>query len=268
MGGLHTIAKLDTTVTLIDAFNLLSNFDTAEFLSDRYGSNQIIPEDERTISDLMVDQIEFADVLIINKIESVDEMTRERIRQLLNLLNPQAKVLEASFAKVDVKEIIGTGRFDFIKAASGAGWLRSLHEMTVINTGAGKRLAPKPETLEYVLFLSFCEGKGNCSNRMEDTASTTLSTLLDDHSTRVVSSPFSTTNSSSFKTAKKMKTTTTKKKNPKQTRQTKWKSTKHPQQPPTPQSKTSNNQTPPQSCPTNAPTRPLDQSSAPKVFTG
>ncbi|KAL4782598.1 CobW/HypB/UreG, nucleotide-binding domain-containing protein [Aspergillus varians] len=149
MGGLHTIAKLDTTVTVIDTFNLLSNFDTAEFLSDRYGKDEIIPEDERTISDLMVDQIEFADVLIMNKIETVDEATKNKIRRLIGLLNPEAKLIEASYSKVDVRELIGTGRFDFIKAASGAGWLRSLHEMTVMNTGVGTRFAPKPETLEY-----------------------------------------------------------------------------------------------------------------------
>ncbi|KAL4954474.1 CobW/HypB/UreG, nucleotide-binding domain-containing protein [Aspergillus filifer] len=149
MGGLHTLAKLDTTVTVIDTFNLLSNFDTAEFLSDRYGSDQIIPEDERTISDLMVDQIEFADVLIMNKIETVDEATKNKIRKLISLLNPDAKLIECSYSKVDVREIIGTGRFNFLKAASGAGWLRSLHEMTVVQTGVGKRVAPKPETLEY-----------------------------------------------------------------------------------------------------------------------
>ncbi|KAL2817904.1 phosphate transporter family-domain-containing protein [Aspergillus cavernicola] len=149
MGGLHTIAKLDTTVTVIDAFNLFSNFDTTEFLSDRYGKDEIIPEDERTISDLMVDQIEFADVLIMNKIETVSAEVRGKIRRLVGLLNPTAKLIEASYSKVDVKEIIGTGRFDFLKAASGAGWLRSLHEMTMLDTGVGKRLAPKPETLEY-----------------------------------------------------------------------------------------------------------------------
>jgi sodium-dependent phosphate transporter len=157
MGGLHTLAKLDTTVTVIDAFNLFSNFDTTEFLSDRYGKDEIVPEDERTISDLMVDQIEFADVLIMNKIETVDEETRAKIRRLIRLLNPDAKLLECSYSKVDVKEIIGTGRFNFLKAASGAGWLRSLHEMTVLNTGVGKRVAPKPETLEYgSLHLADC----------------------------------------------------------------------------------------------------------------
>ncbi|KAJ5204997.1 uncharacterized protein N7498_005876 [Penicillium cinerascens] len=149
LGGLHTMARLDTTVTVIDAFNLLSNFDTVEFLSDRYGKEEIVPEDERTISDLMVDQIEFADVLIVNKIETIDQARRDKIMQLLKLLNPNAKVLTSSYSQVDVREIIATGRFDFVRAASGAGWLRSLHEMTVQTTGNGERMAPKPETLEY-----------------------------------------------------------------------------------------------------------------------
>jgi len=149
LGGLHTMARLDTTVTVIDAFNLLSSFDTAEFLSDRYGREEIVPEDERTISDLMVDQIEFADVLIVNKIETVDQATRNKILQLLKLLNPGAKVLESNYSQVDVREIVNTNKFDFVRAASGPGWLQSLHEMTVQTTSNGERMAPKPETLEY-----------------------------------------------------------------------------------------------------------------------
>jgi G3E family GTPase len=150
------MARLDTTVTVIDAFNLLSSFDTTEFLSDRYGKDEIVPEDERTISDLMVDQIEFADVLILNKIETVDQATREKIMQLLRLLNPDAKILESSYSQVDVRQILDTKKFDFVRAASGAGWLRSLHEMTIQKTGNGERMAPKPETLESVfpIFLS------------------------------------------------------------------------------------------------------------------
>lgn len=148
MGGLHTMARLDTTVTVIDAFNLLSSFDTTEFLSDRYGKEEIVPEDERTISDLMVDQIEFADVLILNKTETVNEATRNKILQLLKLLNPGAKVLESNYSQVDVRQIVNTNSFDFIRAASGPGWLQSLHEMTVQTTGNGERMAPKPETLE------------------------------------------------------------------------------------------------------------------------
>ena len=148
LGGLHTMARLDTTVTVIDAFNLLSSFDTAEFLSDRYGKEEIIPEDERTISDLMVDQIEFADVLILNKVETIDQATRDKLMHLLKLLNPVAKIIESSYSQIDVREIINTNKFDFIRAASGPGWLQSLHEMTIQTTGNGDRMAPKPETLE------------------------------------------------------------------------------------------------------------------------
>ncbi|RAL06860.1 putative extracellular exo-polygalacturonase [Aspergillus homomorphus CBS 101889] len=152
LGGLHQLSTLDTTVTVIDAFNLLSNLDTTDFLSDRYGSDTIIPEDERTISDLMVDQIEFADVILINKMDMLADrpQDRERILRLVTTLNPSAKVLQTSYSRVDVKEILDTGRFDFIKAASGAGWLRSLHEMSKLKMGNGEeRWAPKPETLEY-----------------------------------------------------------------------------------------------------------------------
>ncbi|PWY74993.1 CobW domain protein [Aspergillus heteromorphus CBS 117.55] len=149
LGGLHTMATLDTTVTVLDAFNLYANLDTPEFLSDRYGPDTIIPEDERTISDLMVDQIEFADVIVINKLDMVDEAAKQRIRSLLHLLNPAARVLEAIYSRIDVREILGTGRFDFVRAASGAGWLRSLHEMSRIQTANGERVAPRPETVEY-----------------------------------------------------------------------------------------------------------------------
>ncbi|PYI07414.1 CobW domain protein, partial [Aspergillus sclerotiicarbonarius CBS 121057] len=148
-GGLSTLTTLDTTVTVLDAFNLHHNLHTAEFLSDRYGSGEIIPEDERTISDLMVDQIEFADVIVINKIDMVDQSVRDKIRTLIGLLNPVAKVLESKYSKIDVREVLGTGRFDFLRAASGAGWLRSLHEMGKVETANGVRMAPKPETLEY-----------------------------------------------------------------------------------------------------------------------
>ncbi|PYH93576.1 CobW domain protein [Aspergillus ellipticus CBS 707.79] len=149
LGGLHTLATLDTTVTVLDAFNLYSNLDTAEFLSDRYGSDTIIPEDERTISDLMVDQIEFADVIVINKLDMVNEAAKQSIQNLIRLLNPAARVLEATYSRIDVREILDTGRFDLVRAASGAGWLRSLHEMSRIQTANGERLAPRPETVEY-----------------------------------------------------------------------------------------------------------------------
>lgn len=202
MGGLHTMARLDTTVTVIDAFNLLSNFDTTEFLSDRYGRDEIVPEDERTISDLMVDQIEFADVLIINKIETVDQVTREKISQLIKLLNPDAKVLMSTYSQVDVREIVATNRFDFVRAASGAGWLRSLHEMTVQQTGNGERMTPKSEALEYVTSLNQADAESIGANDALGMESIILCTLPGGPFTRVAFSHFCTTSSSFFRAIK------------------------------------------------------------------
>lgn len=68
-GGLDKFARLDTTVTVVDTFTMLNDFDTADLLSGR--RDDVTPEDERTVSDLMVDQIEFADVIILNKIDMV-----------------------------------------------------------------------------------------------------------------------------------------------------------------------------------------------------
>lgn len=68
-GGVEKFARLDTTVTVIDAFTMFHDFETAELLSSR--RDDVVPEDERTVSDLMVDQIEFADVIILNKTEMV-----------------------------------------------------------------------------------------------------------------------------------------------------------------------------------------------------
>lgn len=68
-GGLQRFARLDTTFTVIDAFTILNDFDTEDLLSSR--RDDVTPEDERTVSDLMVDQIEFADVIVLNKIDMV-----------------------------------------------------------------------------------------------------------------------------------------------------------------------------------------------------
>lgn len=73
-GGLEKFAKLDTTVTVIDCFTMLNDFDTAEFISSR--RDDVTPEDERCVSDLMVDQIEFADVIVLNKMDMVSYLER------------------------------------------------------------------------------------------------------------------------------------------------------------------------------------------------
>ncbi|ODQ52980.1 cobW-domain-containing protein, partial [Saitoella complicata NRRL Y-17804] len=125
-GGLSKLARLDTCVTVIDVFNIFNNFDTADFLSDRY--KNVESSDERCISDLLVDQIEFADVILLNKCDVVAPAIVKKARALVAALNPAAKVITTEYSRVDVNEIVGTGMFSFEKAATSAGWLRSLNE--------------------------------------------------------------------------------------------------------------------------------------------
>lgn len=145
---MQKLARLDTCVTVIDSFNMFHNLSTAEFLSDRWASDNITPEDERTISDLLIDQIEFANVIIINKLDQIDGEMKRRVMRLCKQLNPTAKLIESKYSKVDVKEIVETGMFTFEEAATGAGWLRSLHELTQREVGGKNKMVPKPETEE------------------------------------------------------------------------------------------------------------------------
>ncbi|KAL2755493.1 hypothetical protein ACRALDRAFT_2027236 [Sodiomyces alcalophilus JCM 7366] len=147
VGGLEKFARLDTTVTVIDAFTILNDFHTDELLSAR--RDDVVPEDERTITDLMVDQIEFADVIILNKIDTVDKKTRSRVRDLISKLNHRAKVIETTHGKVNVSEIVNTGLFNLEKAQTGYGWLQDLHAMTLREVNGKKTVTPKPETEEY-----------------------------------------------------------------------------------------------------------------------
>ncbi|CAA9963144.1 Cobalamin synthesis protein [Pyrenophora teres f. maculata] len=149
IGGLKTIATVDTMVTVVDAFRFFSEFDTAEFLQDRFGKEEVPDEDQRTISDLFADQIEFANVIIVNKIDRADARTLGRVKAYIKSLNPTAKIIESRYSKVDVREMLNTGVFNFGEAVASVGWLKSLHEMTVMDVHGKKRVAPKPETLEY-----------------------------------------------------------------------------------------------------------------------
>jgi len=148
LGGLKSIATVDTMVTVVDAFRFFSEFDTAEFLQDRFGREEVPDEDQRTISDLFADQIEFANVIIVNKIDRADERTIGRVKAYVKTLNPTAKIIDAKYSKVDVREMLNTGVFNFAEAVASPGWLKSIHEMTVMDVQGRKRMAPKPETLE------------------------------------------------------------------------------------------------------------------------
>ncbi|KAJ1030189.1 hypothetical protein NDA16_001100 [Ustilago loliicola] len=137
-GGLPAVARLDTCVTVVDAVNLFNDYNTTDFLVDRHKDDHDVPEeDDRNISDLQTDQLEFANVILINKCDLVPAAEVDRIKSFIRLLNPDAKIIPTTRSRVDLTEILNTNLFSYEKAALGAGWLKSLNEEI------------KPETEEY-----------------------------------------------------------------------------------------------------------------------
>ena len=123
--SLSDVARLDTMVTVVDAANLLADYGSGDFLADR--GETAGEGDERTIVDLLVEQIEFADVVVLNKIGTATPQQRDAARKIVVALNPDAKLIEADFGAVDLKQVLGTGRFDFEKAQSHPLWYKELN---------------------------------------------------------------------------------------------------------------------------------------------
>ncbi|MFM7469394.1 MAG: zinc metallochaperone GTPase ZigA [Vampirovibrionales bacterium] len=122
--SLSKVACLDTMVTVVDACNFMQDFEEGADLAER--DMALDENDDRTISDLLIDQVEFANVIVLNK---TDLMTPEQIDKLtlvLNRLNPEATVLPSSFGKVPLAEILNTGKFNLEKAQQAPGWLKEL----------------------------------------------------------------------------------------------------------------------------------------------
>lgn len=133
--SLKDLATLDTMVTVIDCYNFLLDHTSTDDLKDR--KLEAGEDDERTIANLLVDQIEFSNVIILNKIDQIKKKELKIIRDYLKHVNPYAILIETTFGKVDLKNIFNTGLFNFEKAASQPGWLKELRGTHV------------PETLEY-----------------------------------------------------------------------------------------------------------------------
>jgi G3E family GTPase len=133
--SLAELARLDTLVTVVDAANFLAEMERSEDLRER--GIAAGEEDERTISDLLVDQIEFCNVLVVNKVDLVGEKDLVRIEGLLRHLNPRARIVRAEHGRVPLELIFDTGLFDLEEASNSAGWIREL---------AGEHV---PETEEY-----------------------------------------------------------------------------------------------------------------------
>ncbi|KAI0512923.1 P-loop containing nucleoside triphosphate hydrolase protein [Xylaria bambusicola] len=134
-GGLSKIARLDTCVTIVDAVNFMQDFATADFLKDR--QTDVPEEDDRNISDLQVDQVEFADVVVINKCDLVSKDDVNRIKGTVLNLNPGAKIITSVKSSFNLKKILDTHTFSYEKAALSSGWLKSINEEI------------SPETEEY-----------------------------------------------------------------------------------------------------------------------
>jgi G3E family GTPase len=133
--SLADIARLDTMVTVVDGLNFLPDFQAAESLASR---GEILgEEDERSITDLLIEQIEFADVLLISKIDLISSREREELMAILKRLNANAEIIPMVMGEVPLKKILNTHRFDFERAATAPGWLQELRGEHV------------PETEEY-----------------------------------------------------------------------------------------------------------------------
>jgi len=132
---LGDLARLDTMVTVVDAANFLTELAGGDELVER-GLDQY-EDDERTVSDLLMDQVEFADVIVLNKLDLVDARAADRLRATLARLNPAARVVPATHGRVPLDAVLGTRLFDLDRAQQAPGWVRELNGDHV------------PETEEY-----------------------------------------------------------------------------------------------------------------------
>ncbi len=122
---LGDVARLDTMVTVVDAYNFLKDYKTSVGLKDR--NLAASEEDDRTIVDLLIDQVEFADVLLINKTDLVSPDDLNKLEAILTHLNPDAELVRSQFGKVPVKKLLNTHRFSMEKASLAPGWLKELN---------------------------------------------------------------------------------------------------------------------------------------------
>ncbi|WP_394751052.1 GTP-binding protein [Spongiimicrobium salis] len=121
---LSRFSYVDTMVTVVDAFNFLKDFSSSDYLVTR--SLTDIEGDDRTIVNLLTDQVEFANVIVINKVDLVNEEELEELQAIIQKLNPEATIITTSKSEVALNRIINTGLFDYEKAEASAGWIKEL----------------------------------------------------------------------------------------------------------------------------------------------
>jgi G3E family GTPase len=123
--SLSDVARLDTMVTVVDAANLLKDYSSQDFLRDR--GETAGEGDDRALVDLLVEQIEFADVIVMNKVSEASPHDLDLARTIVRSLNPDAELIEVDFAKVPLDKVLDTGRFDFEKAEQHPLWFKELN---------------------------------------------------------------------------------------------------------------------------------------------
>lgn len=133
--SLSDVATLDTMVTVVDAANFLKDYEDAKYLQD--SGESLGEDDERSVADLLADQVEFADVLLISKTDLVQTSDVERLKAILKSLNTHAQIIPISQGQVPIDDVLNTGLFDFERAQEAPGWLKEMRGEHV------------PETEEY-----------------------------------------------------------------------------------------------------------------------
>ena len=133
--SLSDVASLDTMVTVVDAVNFLKDYDEAKYLKE--SGESLGEDDERSVADLLVDQVEFADIILISKTDLVETSDVERLKAILKTLNTHAQIIPISHGKIDIDRVINTKLFDFERAEKAPGWLKEMQGEHV------------PETEEY-----------------------------------------------------------------------------------------------------------------------
>ena len=133
--SLSDVASLDTMVTVVDAVNFLKDYDAAEMLRD--AGQSLGDDDNRSVTDLLIEQVEFADVILISKTDLADDADIERLTAILKTLNTSARIIPIAKGNVELDSVLSTGLFDFERAQQAPGWLKEMRGEHV------------PETEEY-----------------------------------------------------------------------------------------------------------------------
>ena len=155
---LSRFSYVDTMVTVVDAFNFLKDFSSPQYLKDRNLTD--IEGDERTIVNLLTDQVEFANVILLNKTDMVTESDLRNLYDIINKLNPDARIIPTNHSKVNLQEVINTGLFDFEKAESSAGWIKELENEHIPETeeyGIGSFVYRRKKPFHPNRFLDFIQ---------------------------------------------------------------------------------------------------------------